>query len=122
MDETAINYNAEATFDDGTCQYYSGQMDVVWSKDIEVAAEMWSMRKVSDGGFIMACGGAGDCEGGTYDDPCEYYGQLVRLDANGDVMWHKTYETSSAIYAARETSDGCFIEAGWYESLNRMDS
>ena len=50
---------------------------------------MWSMRPVSDGGFIVACGGAGDCTGGTYDNPCEYYGQLVRLDANGDVVWNK---------------------------------
>jgi hypothetical protein len=121
MDETAINYNDQATFDDGTCQYYTGELNVVWSKEIDEAAEMWSLRPVSDGGFIMACGGAGDCVDGTYDDPCEFYGQLVRLDANGDLIWHKEYETSSAIYAARETSDGGFIAAGWYECLDRMD-
>ena len=121
MDDTAINYNPEATFDDGSCQYYTGALNVMWSKDIEEAAEMWSMRPVSDGGFIMACGGAGDCQGGTYDNPCEYYGQLVRLDENGVVLWHKTYETSSAIYAARETADGGFIAAGWYECVDKMD-
>ena len=98
--------------DNGTCQYYTGELNVVWSKTIEEAGEMWSMRPVSDGGFIMACGGAGDCENGTYEDPCEYYGQLVRLDVDGNVIWHKTYEGSSALYAARETSDGGFIAAG----------
>ena len=37
------------------------------------------------------------------------------------VLWHKTYETSSAIYAARETADGGFIAAGWYECVDKMD-
>lgn len=120
-DSEAINYNPLATVDDETCQFYTGELSVVWSKDIEVAGEMWSMRPVSDGGFILACGGAGDCEGGTYQDPCEYYGQLVRLDAGGDVMWHKTYDKSSGIYHARETSDGGFIAAGYYECVNSMD-
>ena len=91
LDSDAINFNPNATVDNGTCQYYTGELNVVWSKTIEEAGEMWSMRPVSDGGFIMACGGAGDCENGTYDDPCEYYGQLVRLDVDGNVICHKTY-------------------------------
>ena len=121
MDSDAINYNPLATVDDETCQYYNGELNLVWSKDINEAGEMWSMRPVSDGGFILACGGAGDCEGGTFQNPCEYYGQLVRLDANGNVVWHQTYDKSSAIYHARETSDGGFIAAGYYECLNSMD-
>tara|TARA_B100000029_G_scaffold515720_1_gene624211 strand:+ start:1324 stop:2601 length:1278 start_codon:yes stop_codon:yes gene_type:complete len=117
-DNSAVNYDPLATTDDGSCQYYSGELNVVWSKEIQEAGEMWSMRPVSDGGFILACGGAGDCEGGT---PCEYYGQLVRLDANGEVIWHQLYEESSALYHARETSDGGFIAAGYYECVNSMD-
>ena len=120
-DASAINFNSLATFDDGSCQFYTGQMSVIWSKTIEEAGEMWSMRKVSDGGYILACGGAGDCTGGTYDNPCEYFGQLVKLDANGDVLWHKTYEGSSALHHARETADGGFIAAGYYECVNSMD-
>ena len=50
-DSEAINYNPLATVDDETCQFYTGELSVVWSKDIEVAGEMWSMRPVSDGGF-----------------------------------------------------------------------
>lgn len=106
-DNSAVNYDPLATTDDGTCQYYSGELNVVWSKEIQEAGEMWSMRPVSDGGFILACGG--------------YHGQLVRLDADGEVMWHQTYEESSAIYHARETSDGGFIAAGYYECVNSMD-
>ena len=87
MDDSAINYDPAATFDDGSCQYYDGQMHVIWEKQIEGAGEMWSMRPTSDGGFILACGGAGDCTGGTYDDPCEYFGQLIRLDANGCLLY-----------------------------------
>ncbi|GIR41852.1 MAG: hypothetical protein CM15mP52_0820 [Candidatus Neomarinimicrobiota bacterium] len=64
---------------------------------------------------------AGDCTGGTYDNPCEYHGQLIRLDANGDVVWNQTYEGSSGLYHARETSDGGFIAAGYYECVNSMD-
>ena len=84
-----------ATLDDGSCQYYSGDLNVVWSKQIAVAGELWSVRSVSDGGFILACGGAGECENGTFQNPCEYHGQLVRLDANGDVVWNQIYEKSS---------------------------
>ena len=121
MDSAAINFNPLATMEDSTCQYYLGELNIVWSKTIDEAGEMWSMRPLSDGGFIMACGSAGDCENSTYDDPCEYYGQLIRLDANGEVVWNKIYESSSAIYAARETSDGGFIAAGWYECVRSMD-
>ena len=121
MDDSAVNYDPAANHDDGSCQYYDGQMHIVWEKEIEGAGEMWSMRPVSDGGFIVACGGAGDCTGGTYDNPCEYYGQLIRLDANGDVVWNQTYEGSSALHHARETSDGGFIATGYYECVNSMD-
>ena len=121
MEMDAINYDPLATLDDGSCQYYSGDLNVVWSKQIAGAGELWSVRSVSDGGFILACGGAGDCENGTFQNPCEYHGQLVRLDANGDVIWNQIYEKSSGIYHARETSDGGFIAAGYYECLNSMD-
>ena len=118
MDESAINYDPLATYDDGSCQYYSGQLNVVWSRSFtDIAGEMWSIRPVSDGGFIMSLGNAGDCIG--YG--CEYYGQLIRLDSNGELLWHKTYEQSTGIYNARETSDGGFIAAGYYECVNSMD-
>ena len=65
----------------------------------------------------MSLGNAGDCVG----TDCEYFGQLIRLDQNGDILWHKLYEESTGIYNARETSDGGFIAAGYYECTTSMD-
>ena len=70
MEIDAINYDPLATLDDGTCQYYTGELNVIWSKSYtEIGGEMWSIRPVSDGGFIMHICNAGDCVG--YG--CEYY-------------------------------------------------
>ena len=118
MDESAVNYNSQATFDNETCQYYSGQMNVLWSKSYEeIGGEMWSLRPVSDGGFIMSLGNATNC----VDSECDYLGQLIRLDANGDIIWEQKYEGSSALYSAIETSDGGFIAAGYFECNTSMD-
>ena len=118
MDESAVNYNSQATFDNETCQYYSGQMNVLWSKSYEeIGGEMWSLRPVSDGGFIMSLGNATNC----VDSQCDYLGQLIRLDANGDIIWERKYEGSSALYSAIETSDGGFIAAGYFECNTSMD-
>ena len=118
MDESAVNYNSQATFDNETCQYYSGQMNVLWSKSYEeIGGEMWSLRPVSDGGFIMSLGNATNC----VDSQCDYLGQLIRLDANGDIIWERKYEGSSALYSATETSDGGFIAAGYFECNTSMD-
>ena len=118
MDESAVNYNSQATFDNETCQYYSGQMNVLWSKSYEeIGGEMWSLRPVSDGGFIMSLGNATNC----VDSQCDYLGQLIRLDANGDIVWEQKYEGSSALYSANETSDGGFIAAGYFECNTSMD-
>ena len=118
MDESAVNYNSQATFDDETCQYYSGQMNVLWSKSYEeIGGEMWSLRPVSDGGFIMSLGNATNC----VDSQCDYLGQLIRLDADGDIIWEQKYAGSSALYSAIETSDGGFIAAGYFECNTSMD-
>ena len=118
MDESAVNYNSQATFDNETCQYYSGQMNTLWSKSYEeIGGEMWSLRPVSDGGFIMSLGNATNC----VDSQCDYLGQLIRLDANGDIIWERKYEGSSALYSATETSDGGFIAAGYFECNTSMD-
>ena len=118
MDESAVNFNPQATYDDESCQYYSGQMNVVWSKSYEeIGGEMWSLRPVNDGGFIMALGNASEC----VDSQCDYRGQLIRLDSNGDIIWEKKYEGSSALYSAIETSDGGFISVGYYECNTSAD-
>jgi len=102
-DPEAINFNELATFDDGSCQYDVGELNVQWVKTYEdIGDESWCVRQVSDGGFIIA--GASN-----------YMGLLIKTDSGGDVEWHQTYENSTALYSARETSDGSFIAVGYYE-------
>ena len=78
---------------------------------------MLSLRTVSDGGFIMSLGNSSDC----VDSQCDYQGQLIRLDLNGDIIWEKKYPGSSALYSTIETSDGGFISAGYYECNSSAD-
>ena len=102
-DPEAIIFNELATFDDGSCQYDVGELNVQWVKTYEdIGDESWCVRQVSDGGFIIA--GASN-----------YMGLLIKTDSGGDVEWHQTYENSTALYSARETSDGGFIAVGYYE-------
>ena len=102
-DPEAINFNELATFDDGSCQYDVGELNVQWVKTYEdIGDESWCVRQVSDGGFIIA--GASN-----------YMGLLIKTDSGGDVEWHQTYENSTALYSARETSDGGFFAVGFYE-------
>ena len=98
-----INFNELATFDDGSCQYDVGELNVQWVKTYEdIGDESWCVRQVSDGGFIIA--GASNNTG-----------LLIKTDPDGEAEWHQTYENSTAIYSVRETSDGGFIAVGYYE-------
>ena len=102
-DPEAINFNELATFDDGSCQYDVGELNVQWVKTYDdIGDESWCVRQVSDGGFIIA--GASN-----------YTGLLIKTDPDGEAEWHQTYENSTAIYSVRETSDGGFIAVGYYE-------
>ena len=102
-DSNAINYNELATHDDGNCQYEIGEITIEWVKTYEgIGDESWRVREMSDGGFIIA--GASNLEG-----------LLIRTDSNGDVVWHQTYEESTVLYSARETTDGGIFAVGFYE-------
>ena len=93
-DSDAVNYNDLATYDDGTCQYDTGELNILWVKTYEdIGDESWCVRQVSDGGFIIA--GASN-----------YKGLLIKTDSSGEVEWHQTYDNSTTLYSARETSEG----------------
>ena len=54
-DPDALNYNELATHDDGSCQYEIGELSIEWVKTYEdIGDESWRVRKISDGGFIIA--------------------------------------------------------------------
>jgi len=82
---------------------------VVWQKtyggsDYETA---YSIQQTSDGGYIVA--------GETYSFGTGYFDiWVLKLDANGTVVWQKTYSKSSyeTAYSIQQTSDGGYIVAG----------
>ena len=103
-DITATNYNSDATFDDGSCQYnMSDTITIQWVKTYEgVGDESWRVRQTFDSGFIIA--GASN-----------YSGLLIKTNQNGDLEWSQVYDNSTALYSVRETSDGGFFAVGFYE-------
>jgi len=84
---------------------------LLWSKTIGWidAAEAHTVKETSDGGLII-CGEA-------------YFGIcLIKTDANGEVIWGKKYDDSTAQnfgelgYSAEETADGGYIITGRAEN------
>ena len=106
-DSTATNFDSTATNDDGSCEFIINGISIKWKKTYSVSQnseydESWSVKKVSDGGFIIA---------GSSD----YAGLLIKTDSNGNKEWHQNYSNASVLYMARPTIDGGFIATGFYE-------
>ena len=70
----------------------------------------YSIRQTSDGGYVIL-GGSKD---GTGDKDC----WVMKLDADGNKKWDKTYGGSNndSIFSIQQTSDGGYILAGYTES------
>jgi hypothetical protein len=88
--------------------------NVQWAKtyggtDWDVAR---SVQQTSDGGYIVA-GRTGSFGAGDYDI------FLIKTDANGNIIWAKTYGGISYDRASsvQQTSDGGYIVAGWTYSF-----
>jgi hypothetical protein len=72
----------------------------------------FSLQHTSDGGYVVA-GYTNSFGAGGYD----LY--VVKTDANGDILWTRTYGGSGYDYArsVRQTTDGGYIVAGYTESF-----
>jgi len=83
--------------------------NIIWAKTYRGTGDEWarSFHQTSDGGYILA--GATNSFGvGGYDI------LLIKTDANGNIIWAKTYRGTDdeKAYSVKQTSDGGYIVAG----------
>jgi ribosomal protein S11 len=87
--------------------------NIIWAKTY--GGTSWdyafSVQQTSDGGYILA--------GVTYSFGTSYDIFLIKTDANGNIIWAKTYGGTSydGAYSVQQTSDGGYIVAGWTYSF-----
>jgi uncharacterized delta-60 repeat protein len=101
------------SFGAGYSDFYIIKLDAsgnkVWKKTYGGSSDDWarSIQQTSDGGYIVA--GETSSFGAGYSD---FY--IIKLDANGNKVWQKTYGGSSydVAYSIQQTSDGGYIVAG----------
>ncbi len=83
--------------------------NIIWSKTYRGTDDDWatSVQQTSDGGYIVA-GITSSFGAGWYDI------FLIKTDANGNIIWAKTYggTDDDRAYSVQQTSDGGYIVAG----------
>jgi TolB-like protein len=88
--------------------------NIIWTKTYGGTYDDWanSVQQTSDGGYIVA-GVTGSFGAGLYDV------FLIKTDANGNIIWTKTYGGTSAdvAHSVQQTSDGGYIVAGGTRSF-----
>ncbi len=89
--------------------------NIIWAKTYGGTNDdmAFSVQQTSDGGYIVA--GMTSSFGAGYRDIF-----LIKTDANGNVIWAKTYGGTNTDYAfsVQQTSDGGYIVAGHTESFS----
>ena len=110
-DSTAINYDSNATFDDGSCD--SSIIVTSFIKDLlpeNSCASSLDIKQTQDGGYIVA---------GCKDDKA----WLMKTDPYGIEEWNKTYNLGDywGNRTVIQTSDGGYLYAGW-EGVLKTDS
>jgi len=68
----------------------------------------YSVQQTSDGGYIVAGSYGYDQNGYDWN---EYY--VLKLDAQGEIEWQRTYGEGDAAHSIRQTSDNGYIVAGY---------
>ena len=96
---------------------------VEWSRTFGGSGDDWAnaIQQTSDGGYIVVGStnsNDGDVAGirGWFASGRDAW--VIRLDANGDIVWQRTLGGSGgdSVRAVQQTTDGGFIVAGHYES------
>jgi TolB-like protein len=91
----------------------NGSGDHLWNKTYGGTGldAAYSIQEMSEGGYIVG-GSTSSYGAGGYDF------WLVRIDADGNHLWNRTYggANDDCAYCVKETSDG-FVVAGWTRSF-----
>jgi uncharacterized delta-60 repeat protein len=107
------------SFGAGGWDFYVVKLDssgnVVWTKTIGGIGDdqAWSIIQSSDGGYVVA-GNTSSFGAGGWD----FY--VVKLDANGNVVWTKTIGGTGSqdeAWSIIQSSDGGYVVAGWSDSF-----
>jgi hypothetical protein len=87
--------------------------NIIWAKTYggTYSDYAYSVQQTSDGGYIVAGGTGSFGAGGDIF--------LIKTDANGNIIWAKTYGGTNydEAYSVQQTSDGGYIVAGYTESF-----
>ncbi len=97
---------------------FNSSGDTVWRRDYGGPVddeEAYCIKQTSDGGYIAA----GYTYGFGLFAPHVY---LLKVDANGDSMWMRTYggRYNDGARSVSQTCDGGYIVAGWTQSYGAM--
>ncbi len=102
-----------ASFGAGSWDFFLIKTDasgnIIWAKTYGGTGNDWaySVQQTSDGGYIVASYTFSFGEGSDI--------LLIKTDANGNVIWAKTYggTLGDRVSSVQQTSDGGYIVAGW---------
>jgi uncharacterized delta-60 repeat protein len=87
--------------------------DIIWDKTYGGSSEdgAFSIQQTTDGGYVAA--GFTESKGAGEHDL-----RVIKLKANGDIIWDKTYGGSSEdlAFSIQQTTDGGYVVAGYPES------
>jgi hypothetical protein len=119
--------DGNVTGNHGGSDIWAGKCDLsgnlLWQKCLGGTANdtAYSIIQTGDGGFLIA-GTTQSTNGDVTSNAGNSDAWVVKLDANGNLVWQKTYGGSGAdgFKKVQLTADGGFIAAGWAASNNGM--
>ncbi|MBK9729950.1 MAG: T9SS C-terminal target domain-containing protein [Chitinophagaceae bacterium] len=115
--------DGDVTGNHGEVDYWVIKLDgagnLIWQKSLGGSDEDegYYVQQTADGGFVIVGESESD-DGDVTGNHGEGDYWIVKLDANGNLIWEKSYGGSSVDYArmVKRTTDDGFVIAGWTSS------